>query len=103
MRQTVTFDFYFPDIGGALTQIWQVTATHVYIEHPAFDIIGDPVNLPDIEEHIEGIDVNEITGGSFCMLVPWSYISSELRVRIIEQGKEIGRAQLNKFFKTKTI
>jgi hypothetical protein len=103
MNQTVKFKFFFPAIGGKLLQEWLIEATHVYIEHPTFDLEGDPANMPDIEERLEKINIQEITKGYIAGVVALHDIPTELRLQIIDQGKEVGRAQLAAFFKPEAI
>lgn len=103
MRQQIKYKFFLPAIGGKLLQEWDVSATHVHIEHPTFDLLGDPANMPDIEERLENVQISEMTGGAFLGLVSLKDISTELRMQIIEQGKKLGRAQIAEFFKTEPI
>lgn len=91
MKTQIIFNYIFNAIGGRIAHEWHIEAEYSYVEHSTFDLEGDKSNMPDVEETLTVLHVNDHTLGWDSGEIKFSELPEEHINAIIKTGLRAGR------------
>jgi hypothetical protein len=91
MKTRIEFRYIFLAIGGRVSHEWHVQADYEYTEHHTLDLEGDLANMPDAEETLTVLHVNDHTLGWDSGEIKFSELQDEHINEIIKTGLRAGR------------
>lgn len=86
MTKRINFKYFFLAPGERVTMEWRITADYIREEVRAFDLEGDPANMPDVFERLIITSVEDWTLGYNSGTIQLRNVDDDLRRDIYNTG-----------------